>query len=156
MITSAQTLNTFNPSRGRYLFFKVLVMFASYQLAFALYQTFFPKSASQIGSPATWLVYSLAFTAVYSLSLYIQSRNIIPDLRIHLIGGNIEGPSGKARLRTRFPLANLDKARTQSTNFLNVIFQYRHIWSTDGKRIVLYTNAFDQAQVAALFEKLGC
>lgn len=161
--TKSQSLQTspyfkriFKPSRWRYLSFRVLVMFTAYQAAITLFQGFYGSRLGPSYPPEVWLFYSLIFTAVYSVSLYFSTRSVIDDLCIKISDSAIEGPAGNHRKRIHFPLEKVDRSRTMKTGWQNRLFQYRDIWSIDGKKIVLYTHTFDPAQVTAVLEKLGC
>ncbi|NLG73064.1 MAG: hypothetical protein GX495_13630 [Chloroflexi bacterium] len=147
---------TFKPSQWRFLSLRVLVMFAAYQLALALVVTFVPELLGSAYTPWLGLLSSLSFLAVFTLSSYINTRDIVDDLSIHITPRLIEGPANGRGERVRFPINKLDLARTREVCWKNHIFQYRCIWSLEGDRITVFTHAFTPAQVRAIFHQIGC
>jgi hypothetical protein len=155
--TNPHFIDTFKPSLWRYLAYQVLAMFAAYQVAYVLLNLIYPEMIAGFAIPAsTWLFYSLVFTLVYALALALMSRRMVNDYLISITKDSIEGPSGDKRGRIRFTIGELDREKTRQTGWRNSIFQYRHIWSMDGKRIVLFTSAFNSLQINNLLEKIGC
>ncbi len=152
--SSSSFRSIFTPSRWRYLTYRLLVTFAAYQLCFVIMKRFFAGLLQDSTPPEVWLIYSLIFILVYSVTLYFFTGNLVEDLSIKISNGTIEGPTGVKRNRVSFPIEKLDKAKTGKTGLLNIILQYRHIWSVDGKRIVVYTHSFDQPQLNALFSQI--
>jgi hypothetical protein len=143
--------NTFKPSHLRFLIFRVLVMFLAYQIGFAVLQRFASGQLAGL-TPDISFFYALTFALVYAISLYFSTRQVTEDLCIRISNGCIEGPTGdRRRRRIQFNLGKIDRTRTLRSSWANALFQYRHIWSTDGEKIVLYTHAFSTAQVEALF-----
>lgn len=156
MLSSPTFKSTFRPSRWRYLSFRILVMIAAYQLCFAVIQMFFNNLLPKNYSPEIWLFNSMIFVSVYSVSLFISTRSMVEDLCIQVANGAIEGPTGVQRKRVRFPIVKIDQVRTRRINWLNHIFQYRHIWSLDGEKITFFPHTFTQSQIEMLFQKLDC
>ena len=147
--------NVFRPSRLRFFAFRILMMFAAYQTGFTLFQLLSSRLYGVTYPREAWLTSSAAFILVFSLSLVLSCRKLKEDYAIRFTNGVIDGPSGALNRRTQFAFVRLDKARSQRLTLLNLLFQYRFLWSLDGQKIVLFTYAFPPAKLEALYEKLG-
>jgi hypothetical protein len=130
-------------------------MFAVYQASFTLFQLLSKKLYGMTYPREAWLASSAAFILMFSLSLLFSCRKLKEEYAIRFANGVIEGPSGITNCRTQFASVRLDKVRSQRLTLLNLLFQYRFLWSLDGQKIVLFTYAFPPARLAALYEKLG-
>jgi hypothetical protein len=147
-------LSTLRPSRRRYIFYRLLVTLAVYQLCFVLINRFFGPQATGLSSPATWLFYTAIYVGVYLLMLVLTTRHFVDDVSIRIVNGCIEGPTGNRRERTRFSLEQLDREKTRRVSLAGRILQYRHIWSSEGERILLLAHSFNPAHLQALYAKL--
>ena len=144
----------FRPTRTRFFAFRILMMIAAYQAGFTLFQ-FFSKALYGVTYPReAWLISSVAFILVFSISLYISNRNLTEDYAIVLYDGLVDGPSGVLNRRIHFSCERLDRTRSRRLTPLNWLFQYRYLWSLDGQKIVLFTFAFPPQELDALLDRL--
>jgi hypothetical protein len=156
MVESPLIVCTFEPSWRRFVFFRLLVVFAAYQFFFTLFQLFSDALLDGPQPRQAWLASSAAFLVVHLLMLLRSLRRLNTLHSILIVDGMIEGPADIPRRRTRFPVCKVDKARTSRLNWLNWVLQYRYIWSTEGQRIALLSYAFEETQVQALLRQIGC